>query len=112
MTLPLNSLTEIVDSLSELKRMYQLNIELLEQLAVTLERQKTSGVHNPNEDTFNSLLNKTNTLQDEIQADEPKILTYNINRRKVTDLREYTGTDESLHGYKTDEDFTEPRIPL
>jgi hypothetical protein len=87
MTLPLDSLTEVIDSLSELKRMYQLNVELLEQLAVTCEWLKKSGVHIPNEDTFNSLLNKTTTLLDEIQADSPKtlLLTYQTNCHSKTD---------------------------
>jgi hypothetical protein len=99
MTLPLDSLTQLnqlSSALSELKQMYQLNTELLEQLSVTLNFLKNSGVHLPNESTFNSLLNKTMTLLDEIQADEPKILTYNISRRKVTDFREYDGTDEEV----------------
>jgi hypothetical protein len=77
--LPLNSLpqiSQIISSLTELKRMYQLNSELLEQLAVTCDFIKENGIHVPNEEKFCSLLNKTYALLSEIQADEPKTLVY------------------------------------
>jgi hypothetical protein len=96
MTLPHDSVTEIIDNLTELKRMYQLNLELLEQLAVTCDWLHKSGVHLPNESVFFSLLNKTTTLLDEIQADTPKTLQY----KKLTDKKK--------HPIRTDEDVPEP----
>ncbi len=95
--MPLDSLTQIsqiINSLSELKRMYQLNSELLEQLSVTCDFLKENGVHVPNEEKFYSLLNKTYALLSEIQADEPKMLQYTVSRRKVTDLDRKEGADD------------------
>jgi hypothetical protein len=71
-----DSFSEIIDSLTELKRISQLNMELLEQLSVTCDWLRKSGVKLPNQSAFDSLLNKTMALLDEIQADEPKILVY------------------------------------
>lgn len=99
MTLPLDSLNQIdqiASSLLELKQMYQLNTELLEQLSVVFDFLKKSDIHLPNESTFNSLLNKAMTLLDEMQSDKPKILQYNVSRRKVTDTYEKNGTDEEV----------------
>lgn len=76
MILPLDSLMQFSDSISELKRMYQLNAELLEQLAVTCDFIKRNNIPVPNEETFNSLINRTVALIDEIQADEHKTLQY------------------------------------
>ena len=90
-------LTEIIDSVTELKRMSQLNLELLEQLAVTCNWLRNCGIRLPNENALDSLLNKTIALLNEIQADEPKTLQY----KKIP-------TDEILHGHKTAKDFTEP----
>jgi hypothetical protein len=66
--------------------MYQLNTELLEQLSVTFEYLKNSGVCLPDKEKFESLVNKAIALLEEIQADEPKILQYNASKRKVTDF--------------------------
>lgn len=96
MTLQHDNLTAIIDSITELKRMKQLNIELLEQLAVTCRWLRISGISLPNASTFDSLLNKTITLLDEIQADTPIMLQYNVNRRKVTPYGEKDGTDEEV----------------
>lgn len=93
----LDSLTEIIDALSELKRMHQLNLELLEQLDVTCEWLLQNRVHPPNEEQFYHLLNKTRTLFEEIRADKPKILQYSAIRRKVTEE-------------KSDGEVTEPEI--
>ena len=96
--MPLESLTQLSNisaSLSELRRMYQLNAELMEQLSVTLSFLRQNNIRLPNQDTFDSLLNKTAALLDEIQADEPKILQYNVSRRKVTDF------DNSQRGNRT-----------
>jgi len=77
--------------------MSQLNMELLEQLAVTCEWLRNSGVKLPNQSSFDSLLNKTMALLDEIQADEPKILQY----KKLS--------DEFSHKKISDGNFTEPK---
>lgn len=72
---------EAIDTLQELRRMHQLNMELLEQLAVTCEHLVSNHVEVPNSNIFTSLLNRAMTLLDELQADEPKTLQY----RKLTD---------------------------
>jgi hypothetical protein len=95
--LPLDYLTDVIDSLSELKRMFQLNVELLEQLAVTCDWLKKNNVPIQNEETFNSLLNKTTSLLAEIQADEPKSIIY----KKIEQTKFHMNP-------KTATDFTEP----
>ena len=93
-------LSETIETLQELKRMHQLNIELLEQLAVACSFLSKNHVEIPNGETFVSLLEKAMTLLDEIQADEPKIMQYTMsNRRKVT-------------AFKTDEDVPEPFLAV
>jgi hypothetical protein len=92
MTLQPDNFTYIIDSLTELKRMYQLNVELLEHLAVTCDWLRLSGVKLPNESTFDSLLNKTTALLDEIQAhDSPKTLVYQKLSDKWKHLSESNG---------------------
>jgi hypothetical protein len=91
-----DSFTEVIDSLAELKRMSQLNLELLEQLVVTCTWLRNSGIHLPNESVFDSLLNKTIALLNEIQADEPKILQY----KKLS--------DDWKHPNKSDGEVTVP----
>jgi hypothetical protein len=99
MTLPLDSLTEIIDSLTELKRMHQLNLELLEQLAVTCDWLRNSGVRLPNASMFYSLLNKATTLIEEIQADKTNLIQYNASRRKVTDFDNRQEGNSTLFTY-------------
>jgi hypothetical protein len=89
------ALSDIAETMQELRRMHQLNIELLEQLAVACSFLLQNHVKIPNESTFKSLLRKAWTLLDEIQADEVKGVQYTVSRRKVTPFR-------------TDEDETEP----
>ena len=91
-----NNLNETIETLAELKRMHQLNMELLEQLAVACDFLKKSGVPLPNASTFVSLLSKAVSLLNEIQADEPKMMQY----QKLA--------DEKKHLLRTDEDETEP----
>ena len=88
-------LTEIIDTLAELKRMHQLNFELLEQLDVTCGYLLDNKVQVPNEELFLSLLIKCRSLLNEIEAGKPKILQYSAIRRKVTEK-------------KSDEEVTEP----
>jgi hypothetical protein len=95
-----HDLTEIIDSLTELKRMYQLNAELLEQLAVTCDWLRKSGVSLPNESTFVSLLNKAMSLLNEIQSDSPKTLVY------------HKLSDEFSQRKPSDDNYTEPRIAI
>jgi len=80
-----NILSDIIDTLSELKRMHQLNLELLEQLDVTCGWLLENRLHPPNEEKFYHLINKTKVLFEEMRADKPKILQYSAIRRKVTE---------------------------
>jgi hypothetical protein len=75
--------------------MHQLNLDLLEQLAVTCDWLQKTGIHLPNESTFLSLINKATTLLNEIEADDPKVLQYRTIRRKVTDEKSDDKVTES-----------------
>lgn len=86
-------LHDTVETMRELERMHQFNIELLETLAVSCEHITKSHIDIPNASTLTSLLSKAWTLLDEIKED-PKI--FQINRRKVTDFRKFNGTDEEV----------------
>ncbi len=86
--------SDTIQTMQELQRMHQLNIELLEQLNVTCSFILEHKVEIPNKDTLISLMSKAWTLLDEIQADDPKILQYSTNRRKVTAYGEKERTDE------------------
>ena len=97
-TLP-DAIQDAIDTFSEIKRMHQLNFELIEQLNVTCQWIVDSNISIPNKEHLQSLLCKTVSLINELRADEPKILQYNISRRKVT---AHNRKD------KTDEDETEP----
>lgn len=87
-------MVEIINTLSELKRMHQLNMEILEQLAVTCEFLTSTQVKVPNSSTLASLLSKAMALLDELQSDEPKSLQYHAIRRKVTDGKSDTEVTE------------------
>ena len=86
-------LQEAIDTLTELKRMNQLNFELIEQLNITCQWIVDNDIKIPNNDALRSLVGKSLALIAEIQADEPKILQYKTlsddsyhepnNRRKV-----------------------------
>lgn len=92
----LTGLSEVVETLQELRRMHQLNMELLEQFSIACDFLLKSGVTIPNASTFASLLNKSMVLLNEIQADTPKILQYKML------------SDESYHDKKSDEKLPEP----
>jgi hypothetical protein len=94
--LPHDTVTEIIDTLTELKRMHQLNLELLEQLSVSCSWLMEHNVPIPNAETICSLLKKATILLSEIQADQPKILQY----KKLA--------DEKKQPFKTDDKETEP----
>jgi hypothetical protein len=71
-----NAIQETIDALSELKRLHQLNFELLEQLNVACQWIIDSHLCIPNEEKMRSLIGKSLILLNEIQADEPKVLQY------------------------------------
>jgi hypothetical protein len=81
-------LTEIIDTLGELKRMHQLNLELMEQLDVTCGWLLDNNIQVPNHEHFLSLLIKARTLLKEIYA--------------------RTSSDGILQRKKSDKDFTVP----
>jgi hypothetical protein len=72
---------EAIETLQELKRMHQLNYELLEQLSVTCRWMTENKIRSPNIVTLCSLLSKADSLLAEIKADSPKTLVY----QKVSD---------------------------
>lgn len=88
---------EIIETLSELRRMHQLNIELLEQLSVSCSWLMEQHIPIPNAEKIASLLNKAQSLIREIQSDEPKILQY----KKLA--------DEKKQQPRTDDKGTVPR---
>ena len=91
-----DALQEVIDTLSELKRLHQLNFELLEQLNIVCQWIIDAHLCIPNEEKMRSLLGKSLILLNEIQADEPKTIQYTTDsRRKVT-------------AFKTDEDVPVP----
>jgi hypothetical protein len=87
-------LTEIIPTLQQLKRMHQLNLELLEQINVSCGWILDNQIAVPNQEQITSLPAKSEALINEIQAETPKILQYQrlsddgyhepSNRRKVT----------------------------
>jgi hypothetical protein len=66
-----NILTEIISTLQELKRMHQLNYELLEQLNVACSYFLKNHIKMPNEEKIVSLLSKAMTLLEEIDKKVP-----------------------------------------
>ncbi len=94
------AIQNVIDTLSELKRMHQLNFELLEQLNVTCQWIIDYKINIPNETLMRSLVGKSLALLNELRGDTPKTLTY----KKIA--------NESLHEPKNNEDFTEPFIMI
>jgi hypothetical protein len=76
--------------------MCQLNFELLEQLCITCQWILDNIPQIPDREKLCSLINKSQTLIREIQADEPKILRY----QKLA--------DEKKQPQRTDGEVTEP----
>ena len=74
-------LSKIIDTLQELERMHQLNLEMLEQLDVVFKCIIENDVQIPNADKFVSLLSKSQSLLKEIYFSSQKIMQY----RKLTD---------------------------
>jgi hypothetical protein len=71
-----DAIQEVIETLSELKRMHQLNYELMEQLNITCQWIVDSNIKIPNADCLCSLLGKSLALIAEVQADSPKTLVY------------------------------------
>jgi len=76
-----NVLTEIIETLTELRRLHQLNIELLEQLDVVCKWLLSYDVPIPNPDTIRSLLTKAETLLNEIHSSDESLHEPRIRRR-------------------------------
>lgn len=91
----MSELTKIIETLQELERVHQLNLELLEQLDVVFEWIIKSDVPVPNREKLSSLLVRTHALLKELYSSSPQILQYQAIRRKVT-------------GEKSDEDVPVP----
>jgi hypothetical protein len=84
-----------IETLTELKRMYQLNYELLEQLNVACQWILDNQIHISNEEQIRSLLSKAVILLNELRADEPRIIQY----QKLP--------NENLQHRKPNKEFTE-----
>lgn len=91
-----DAIQQAIDALTEIKHLHQLNFELLEQLNVSCQYIVDNNIEVPNEPHLRSLLSKSLSLIAELQGKEPKTLIY----KKVA--------NESLHGDKTNGNFTEP----
>ena len=94
-----DGLGEVIETLSELKRLHQLNIELLEQLSVSCSWLMEQRIPIPNAEKIVSLLSKAQSLIREIQSEEPKVLQYSVIRRKVTDGKSDEEVPEPLSGF-------------
>lgn len=82
-----SSLDTIIETLQELERLHQLNLELLEQLNVISGWLVEHKISIPNPQVLYSLLARAKSLLNDIQSDEPKILQYQPIRRKVTESK-------------------------
>lgn len=81
----LSELAKIIETLQELERVHQLNLELLEQLDVVFEWIIKNDMLVPNREKLSSLLIKIHALLEELYSSSPQILQYQAIRRKVTD---------------------------
>lgn len=90
-------LTEIIETLQELKRMHQLNYELLEQLNAACGYFLENHIKMPNEEKIFSLLSKAAILLREIQSEST------LSVIAVTKL-----ADEKKQRPETDDKGTEP----
>lgn len=99
MDLTVSELTVVIQTLQELQRMHQLNLELLEQFNIFTEWAVKNNVDLPNKENLKSISHRIEALLKELYStDTPQILLYQkISRRKVTD-------------FKTDDKVTEPSL--
>ena len=77
----MSELAKIIETLQELERMHQLNLELLEQLDVVFQWIIKNDVLVPNREKLRSLLTKTHALIKELYSSSPQIILY----RKLSD---------------------------
>lgn len=96
-----NVIQEVIDTLNELKRLHQLNFELLEQLNVVCKWILDNHICVPNEEKMRSLLGKSLTLLNEIRTDAPAVLL--LQYKKLA--------DEKKQPFRTDEEGTVPYDP-
>ena len=94
-------LEEATSTLNEILRIHKLNQELLEVLSVTAQwvsdYAEKNNIPFPNSSTYYSLINKAETLLEEMTSSYPDY--YKVSRRKVTPLikrREQTKTYQYL----------------
>jgi hypothetical protein len=100
--LTMSELPSIIQSLQELQRMHQLNLELLEHLGVFFQWILDSKIDISNKEKFESLLHKTKALMNELYClDSPKTLHYSAIRRKVTDNKSDEEVPEPYDGFLT-----------
>lgn len=94
-------LKEASSTFNELVRMHELNQELLETLMVAMqwirEYARKNNIPLLNQNTFFSLLNKAETLINEIMSNSPPFL-----QRQIP-------SDESKQPHKPDEEVTGPK---
>lgn len=67
---------EAITTLSELKRLHQLNFELLEELNITCQWLIGSNFDIPNKEHLKSLLGKSLSLLNEVNSNTPQLLQY------------------------------------
>lgn len=102
----MSELPIVIEKLQQLERMHQLNLELLEQLAIASEWIIANELLVPNIDKFRSLLTKTNALLKELYSTQPeKTLIY----RKLPVGDDFSHEKKKSFG---DGDFTESIAPL
>jgi hypothetical protein len=93
-------LRDATETLNELLRMHELNQELLETLTVTMiwikKYAEKHDIPLPKEASYCSLINKAQTLIDELSSESPNLL-------------HYASSDDFSQRKPSDEDFTEPR---
>ena len=93
----LSELSVVVETLQELQRMHQLNLELMEQLDVVFRWIINNDLDIPNKEKIVSLLNKTKALTKEL---------YSTNTTKT--LHYHKLADEKKQHFRTDEEVPEP----
>ena len=92
----MSELAKIIETLQELERVHQLNLELLEQLDVVFEWIIKNDMPVPNREKLSSLLVKTHALLKQLYSSSPQIMLY----RKIA--------DEKKQPFRTDEDVPVP----
>jgi hypothetical protein len=87
----LSRLAEIIETLQEVERLHQLNLELLEQLNVIGGWLVEHDIPIPNPHILYSLLAKAKALLNEIESDEPKVVQY---QKLADEKKQLNRTDE------------------